>query len=230
MSIPASLDIRTNGYGKPVVAVDIDGTLADYHSWFLNFAELYFGRSMPDPEEMNPGLPLWKFMNVSHREYRDCKLAYRQGGLKRSMPCLPGASEVLHAVRKDLGAEIWICTTRPYLRLDNVDPDTREWLDRNAIPYDALLFDPSDGDDKYKELKRQTERGERVACVVEDLPEQVMKADALDLRPVLLRDRPYNRHFEVEREVFASGGFRWDTAEQLGELIRYVVTEWKRYQ
>lgn len=217
--------MRTNGHGRPIVSVDIDGTLADYHGHFLRFAEGYFGRSLPDPSEMNPGLPLWTFMGIDRKDYRDCKLAYRQGGLKRSMPCLDGASETLHRIRDELGAEVWICTTRPYLRLDNIDPDTREWLRRNNIPYDALLFDPSDGDDKYEELERQA-RG-RVACVVEDLPEQVLQADFLGLRPIFLRDQPYNRHFDPGAKVLAGKGFRWSDASELGLLIEAAVKDWK---
>lgn len=219
--------MRTNGHGKPVVSVDIDGTLADYHGHFLRFAEGYFGRSFPDPSEMNPGLPMWTFMGIGRKWYRDCKLAYRQGGLKRSMPCLEGASELLQLVRGELGAEVWICTTRPYLRLDNIDPDTREWLRRNAIPYDALLFDPSDGDDKYEELDRQA--GDRVACVVEDLPEQAAAANRLGLQ-VFLRDQPYNRHIQTGGPEAAVWGHRWTTVQQLWRLIGVAVNTWKEKQ
>lgn len=113
--------------GKPIVAIDIDGTLADYHGYFLNFASQYLGRAMPSPSQINPGMRLSEFMGIDHDTYRQVKLAYRQGGLKRSMPAFPGAKELCQSVI-DAGAELWICTTRPYLRLDNIDPDTREWL------------------------------------------------------------------------------------------------------
>lgn len=171
--------------GKPIVAVDIDGTLADYHGWFLGFAEGYLGREMPDPEEMNPGLPLHEFMGLSKDEYRTVKLAYRQGGLKRSMPAFEGAAELTAAI-EEAGAEVWVCTTRPYLRLDNIDPDTREWLGRNNIRYTALLF----GDSKYEDLVDSV-GADRVVAVVEDLPEQTERAKALGLR-VYTPDRPYN--------------------------------------
>jgi hypothetical protein len=172
---------------KPIIALDIDGTLGDYHAHFLWFAANYLGRPMPHPEELNPGLRLHKFMGVTLREYREAKLAYRQGGVKRWMPCYDGASELTRAIRRK-GAEVWICTTRPYLRLDNIDPDTREWLRRNKIQYDGLLY----GDDKYRELKRQV--GFRVAGVLEDLPELWTEARRLFPQAyVCLRDQPYNR-------------------------------------
>jgi FMN phosphatase YigB (HAD superfamily) len=188
--------MRTNGHGKPVVALDIDGTLGDYHAHFLRFAEGWIGKPMPDPEEINPGDRLHKFMGVPLRVYRECKLAYRQGGLKRNMPVYEGAQALTSFIRKDLKAEVWICTTRPYLRLDNIDPDTQEWLRRNRIRYDAVLY----GEDKYRELKRQA--GDRVASVIDDLPEMVREAARLfpDRVPIL-RTQPYNVHMDWPRRA-----------------------------
>lgn len=185
-----------NGAGKPVVALDIDGTLGDYHGHFLAFAEKYVGRSMPGPEEINPGLPLWKHMRVSRATYRAAKLAFRQGGFKRFMPAYPFAADLTANIRK-VGAEIWICTTRPYLRLDNIDPDTREWLRRNRIKYDAVLF----GDNKYRELVRQVGI-DRVAAVADDLPEQIIRADHAGISSIFLMDQPYNKGWE-------EGGKEW---------------------
>lgn len=216
--------MRANGDGKAAVSVDIDGTLADYHGWFLRFAADYFGRPMPSPSAVNPGLPLYRHMGVSLLQYRECKLAYRQGGLKRSMPCLEGAADVLARIRKR--AEVWICTTRPFLRLDNIDPDTREWLRRNGIRYDALLFDPAGGDWKYRELKRQA--GDRVACVAEDLPEQAARAIRLSLSPVLLRNQPYNQE-PANRwapSVWNNPLRRWSNAEELLKLVGEALDEW----
>lgn len=195
----------TNGTGKPIVALDIDGTLGDYHRNFLEFADRYFSSNCGSWLEMadrvdNPGLPLWEWMGISHRDYRDAKLAYRQGGWKRWMPVYEGAAELTRKIRA-AGAEVWLCTTRPYLRLDNVDPDTREWLRRGEFEYDALLFDPAHEEDgtKYHELKRQA--GDRVAAVVDDLPEMIEAAYDAGLcrypgRGPILRDQPYNRHYE----------------------------------
>jgi len=176
-----------NGADKPVVALDIDGTLGDYHGHFLRFAEGYIGREMPPANIINPGLPLWKHMRVSRNTYRACKLAYRQGGLKRSMPAYPFASELTRKLRR-AGAEVWICTTRPYLRLDNIDPDTREWLRRNRIQYDAVIF----GEAKYRELVRQVGI-HRVVAVADDLPEQIGNAKQIGISHIYLMDQPYNQ-------------------------------------
>lgn len=173
---------------KPVAAVDIDGTLADYHSWFLRFAELYFGRQMPNPVENTDGVPLYKWMGVSKAKYRECKLAYRQGGMKRSMPAYKGNAEEIKKMRR-AGIEVWICTTRPYLRLDNIDPDTRHWLRRNGVQHDGVLY----GEHKYRDLARIVGR-ENVLFVIDDLPEMAEQAIGLGLR-FHLRDQPYNRNY-----------------------------------
>jgi phosphoglycolate phosphatase-like HAD superfamily hydrolase len=187
--------IAGNRDGIPIVALDLDGTLGDYHAHFLWFAENYFDRKFPEADQVNPGLRLSEFMGIPHVEYQKCKLAYRQGGLKRWMPAYEGAAELTHEIHQ-LGMDAWICTTRPFNRLDNVDPDTQEWLRRNEIQYEGLLF----GDDKYQELYRQTNGRRPVIAAVEDLPELHAQASKLGFF-TLLRDQPYNRHIQTQLRV-----------------------------
>jgi phosphoglycolate phosphatase-like HAD superfamily hydrolase len=170
---------------KPIVGLDIDGTMGDYHGHFTRFAEQWTGRAMPPTNYNTDGVPLYKWLGMGKSTYRECKLAYRQGGMKRSMPCYPNARELTQAIRKS-GAEVWITTTRPYLRLDNIDPDTRHWLRRNGIQHDGIIY----GEHKYRDLKRYF--GERVLFVVDDLPEMIEVARSIGLDAVL-RDQPYNR-------------------------------------
>lgn len=204
--------MRTNGHGIPVVAVDIDGTIADYHTHFLEFAAQWIGRDMPQPTRINPGKRLSEWMGVDHKVYQECKLAFRQGGLKRWMPAYPNAGLLTQAIQA-AGAEVWICTTRPYLRLDNIDPDTREWMARNGIQYDAVLF----GDQKYAELARQAE--DRVAVVFDDLPEQCYEAVKLGFN-VYVRDQPYNRHYH--------GGLgRVYSCDEMMIVARERIAKWK---
>lgn len=177
-------------HDAPVVALDIDGTLGDYHGHFTRFAEQWTGRPMPDPQEITGGVPLYKHLRMSKSTYRECKLAYRQGGLKRSMPAFDGVDTLTRDIRT-AGAQVWICTTRPYLRLDNIDPDTRHWLRRNHIQYDGVLF----GEHKYRDLVR-TVGVARVLMAVDDLPELCAQAATLGV-PAFLRTQPYNSNFDV---------------------------------
>jgi hypothetical protein len=192
----------------PVVGIDIDGTLGRYHEHFLRFAREWVGLteeywpgppSVRDKRTMTGGPIPWgddsydgscslaEYMGVSKRTYRLCKLAYRRGGLKRSMPLYPGARELLVALRRR--AWVVLCTTRPYLHLDNIEPDTVEWLRRNRMPYDALLM----GEHKYRDLRRQY--GERVAAVLDDDPALLSQARGLSPAiPALFMVRGHNTY------------------------------------
>lgn len=161
---------------KPVVAVDLDGTLGDYHAHFLAFAGGYFSWPRFD-WEFHGGAEgsfreyVMQTTGISERDWHNVKLAYRQGGMKRTMPMFIGAQAFCWAVR-DAGAELWITTTRPYLSLDNIVPDTEEWLRRYDIAHDGLLFD----DDKYRILAERVDP-ERVVAIFDDLPEYVAAAN-----------------------------------------------------
>lgn len=155
---------------KPIVAVDIDGTIGDYYTHFVEFAEGYLGRWLPkawtgDPEDWE------EYLGIPKDVYRDIKLAYRQGGMKRTMPMIPGADKMMQRFVLE-GAEVWITTARPWNRLDSIDPDTQEWLRRNLIPYDHLLYD----EDKYQRLFEIVGK-DRVCAVLEDLPEQLARVE-----------------------------------------------------
>lgn len=176
--------MKFNGNG-PVVGLDIDGSLGEYHGWFLKFAEMWLGRKMPDPATINPGLPLHSFMGVSKATYRRIKLAYRNGGLKRGMPAYDGAHELSVQLRR-WGCEVWICTSRPYLQHGPIEPDTHEWLRRNKIKYDNVLW----GEHKYYALNRLA--GNRVVAVLEDLPALARQADRCGIEVVMM-NQPYNQ-------------------------------------
>lgn len=158
----------------PIAVFDIDGTMGDYHNHFCSFAASYLGFAHFD-SDYNGVEPFrsWfcRAFEVDVRQFREIKLAYRQGGQKRTMDVRDWARVATKAAR-DNGAEVWITTTRPYMRLDNIDPDTRWWLQRHGIKYDYLIY----GEHKYEELAGQVDR-ERVCFLIEDLAEQLDKAE-----------------------------------------------------
>lgn len=214
-----------NGAGRPIIALDVDGTLGDYHKHFLEFAEGYLDIAMPKPSEINNGRPLWEHMGIAQVTYREAKLAYRQGGMKRTMPVYPWASALTHEIAST-GTEVWICSTRPFMRLDNIDPDTREWLRRNDIHYDGVIFDTLSGKyTKYEELARQV--GERTIGIMDDLPEAIMAIPTRAfprLGVVMLHDQPYNSYWQPS----TYGAERVSTSSGIFKRCREVITEWKR--
>ena len=140
------------------------------------------------------------------------------------MPVYDFASELTKRVRSE-GCDLWICTTRPYLRLDNIDPDTREWLDRNCIEYDAILWEGiHEGTDstKYADLVEQVGL-DRIVAIVDDLPEQTADAERLgigDAGSIYLRDQPYNREPHVR-------GDRVTSLEDLWTNLEFDIGVWK---
>jgi hypothetical protein len=162
---------------RPIVALDIDGTMGDYHNHFIRFALGYMGMDLTMANIIGAtydggvSMSTWfchKF-ETDIRTYRDIKLAYRQGAQKRNMRARTWASDLTHHLMNR--AEIWLTTTRPYLRLDGVDPDTRFWLHHNSIYYDHLLYH----EQKYTVLANRVSPS-RVVAVVDDLREDLEDA------------------------------------------------------
>jgi hypothetical protein len=204
---------------RPIVAIDIDGTLGDYHGHLCDFAAGYLGWSPKlQPTPWN-GLGSWRewFCNAYHcdvRTFRDIKLAYRQGGQKRTMPVY-NWSRYLTANVRAAGAELWLTTTRPYNRLDAVDPDTREWLKRHGIKYDYLLYD----DHKYELLAQQVD-AERVCAILDDLDEMLTEASRyFDPSACLLAANSWN----------SSAAANWTAVDSGDAALRAIVdriTQW----
>lgn len=170
---------------RPVLGLDIDGTLGYYHRHFITFASGYLGRELD--VDYDGRVPLYRWCGISKERYRRIKLAYRKGSLKRSMPAIEWASELTHEVSR-WGVDIYMCTTRPYLAYDNVDEDTRWWLRHNRMRCKGVLW----GEHKYRELARLVGR-ERVFTVMDDehaMLEQAAKV--FGIYPVCAV-RPHNR-------------------------------------
>lgn len=211
---------------RPIVAIDIDGTLGEYHKHFIRFALGYMGRS-PTLADTIVGRykgaePMGQWFceefQTDIRTYRDIKLAYRQGAQKRNMPAQPWASKLTHDLMQR--AEIWLTTTRPYLRLDGVDPDTRFWLHHNAIYYDHLLYH----EEKYTVLASRVDRT-RVVAVVDDLAEDLIRAEinfTPDV-PIMIRSVHNMANWEDYTAIAHEG-------ESLKKLINRRIDDWyERY-
>ena len=174
----------------PVVAIDLDGTLADYYRhfcWYLeNIYRPHAGRHIPDWTK-TPNGEFSEALGMDKAEYRDAKLAYRQGGLKRSIPLLLRDDvDYLQRIRSKLGVQVWITTNRPWLRLDNIDKDTLYWIDHNLGEVDGVIFSQN----KYQDLIDHVGRA-RILGVIDDLPENIMAAEELNI-PGITRYGPHN--------------------------------------
>lgn len=202
---------------RPVVAMDIDGTLADYHDHFLNFAIGWLGKGYYKPRgnlayDGSEDHREWftRIMEVDVSTFRAIKLAFRQGGMKRTMPIYRESSQTIDAIR-EMGAEVWLTTTRPWERFDRVDPDTRHWLSQHGIEFDGLIYD----DDKMTALKERVDV-ERVVAVVDDLTEVLeIAGDIFPNAVTIMRKTIHNRGVTWRPE-----GYMGEIREWIGESIK----------
>lgn len=164
----------------PVIALDLDGTLADYYKHFHWFAEIYLQRPLNVDWQRRYKGEFSEALGLEKHVYRDIKMAYRQGGMKRSIPEIEGAGDLVRFIRSQ-GIQVWICTTRPWRRLDNIDPDTMFWVDNKLGKVDGVIY----GEDKYLDLIEQVGKN-RILGVVDDLPENIEKADGLGLNWLMM--------------------------------------------
>jgi hypothetical protein len=101
------------------------------------------------------------------------------------MPVYEGAHELVASLR-EIGVEVWICTSRPAYKLDTMEPDTKHWLRVNRISFDHMIF----GDNKYHDLVKQVPH-DKIVCVLDDLTEMIAQATRARL-PAMLIERPHN--------------------------------------
>lgn len=201
------------GPSAPLVALDLDGTVGDYHRHFEKFAQMWTGREIVwDPEVVGP---FYKQLGMSRTVYRQCKLAYRMGGMKRSIPVFPGAAEMVRAIR-GAGVGVAACTTRPYLAMSTIDLDTQHWLKRNGIKVDHILY----GEHKYRDLVRSVGK-QRIVCALDDDLSQLGVADRLGIVPILRRNEA-NKGYEQELG-------RWFVSDlhQAQEVILHLIEQHK---
>lgn len=134
--------------------------------------------------------PFYKQLGMSKAVYRQCKLAYRMGGMKRSIPVFDGAAEMVRAIR-GAGVGVAACTTRPYLAMSTIDLDTQHWLRRNGIKVDHILY----GEHKYRDLVKSVGR-DRVVCALDDDLSQLGVAEKLGI-PGIVRINEANRNYDI---------------------------------
>src|SRR5215472_6520125 len=196
---------------RPVVALDIDGTLGDYHGHFIRFAEMYLGRHITDDYHGATSFREWfGHYGVTTEQFRAIKLAYRQGGMKRSMPLYEGALTLYQEIVAH-DVELWVTTTRPYLSLDNIVPDTVHWLAINGMTdFYGMLFD----EDKYDTLVSRVDPA-RIVAVIDDLPEMCDAADeAVGRNVALMVGTRYNAVIQTRRHPI------WDIIQGIDPLVK----------
>lgn len=174
------LDFKSN----KVVGVDIDGVLADYPDCFINYVNDKVGTDFK-VEDLNQYNLYEAITDIPTEVMKGLKHDFRKSGELKKVGVLSGAKKFLKTL-KDKGYKIVLLSARPYKEYRRIFADTKEWLDKNDLIYDAILWD----EDKLNRLIR--EFGEdNVSFFVED---NLKNANSISKSTkVYLLDKSYNQ-------------------------------------
>lgn len=174
-----------------IVGVDIDGVLAAYPDHFIDFINKRAGTNYKTEELTQYNL--YQAFDLPEDYMRKLKDEFRQTGEKRNIPVIDGAREFLQNLKAQ-GYHVVLLSARPYKKYRRIFADTQEWLNKNGLVHDAILWD----EDKCNRLIREFGEG-NVKFFVED---HIKNAnDVAKLTKVYLLNKKYNQGDTVEGVV-----------------------------
>lgn len=123
---------------KKICYLDLDGVLNNYPKCWLNF----LWENYPDRKFIREYInDLNKIKHqIPYQVYKDLKWEYRESGYKENIPADTNA-EMLCAKLNSMGFHICIITSRPIKEHPSLFKQTVNWLNKNHIYYDDLIFD-----------------------------------------------------------------------------------------
>lgn len=168
------------------IGIDIDGVLTDEHNYIIDNATKFFYENNISYSVNKKIYDNHKLFNVTEEEY---VLFWENYFLDyiNNIPVRPYAVEVINKLKKERH-EIFIITSRPFTTYENEYTErmqniVKDWLKRNNIIYDDLIFS-EDKADKCKELN--------VNVMIEDKPENIISVSKVI--PVICYDQPFNEN------------------------------------
>lgn len=166
------------------IGIDIDGVLTDEHSFILDYGTKYFSEKKIKYNLHNDIYDSENIFEVTEKQYNDFWekyiFYYSENILIR-----PFASEVIKRLKSD-GNDIYIITSRSFTTYENkykakMQNIVKEWLDKNNVVYDELIFSRN---------KSDICKEKNIDIMIEDKPENIslISKDRL----VICYDHPYN--------------------------------------
>ena len=185
-----------------IAGVDIDGVLAAYPEHFIDFINRKVGTDLKAKDLKNYNI--YEALDLPEKLLKDLKDEFRQTGEKRHIPVLDGAKEFLHDL-KNSDFKIVLLSARPYKKYRRIFADTKEWLEKNELVHDAILWD----EDKCNRLIREFGH-ENVQFFVEDNLENANSVSKT--AKVYLLNKTYNQGETTENVI------RVDSLSEIKEL------------
>lgn len=172
--------------GAPVVITDIDGTLADYRSGFVEWLRKYHHGELP--EDKATTLAMEVDLGLSYPKYVKYKDEFESSGGYANIPIYPEVKDVLSSLHL-AGFHILAYTARPAQTFSRIWNDTWQWLTYNQIG--VYIRELRIG--KETRIARACELRDlgHPVVLLEDEPDTALRAANAGIR-VLLRQQPYN--------------------------------------
>ena len=182
---------------RPILVTDIDGTIADWKSSFMEFVREK-GVSF-QIDDSKPSMSIETEMGLQYVHYEDLKWEFETGGGYARLHPIPRAVNFIIEMQNS-GADIVVFTARPSSNHKRIWWDSWTWLEQQGI-FPSLLRIGSEDRISYAQDLR--EQGFDVK-MVDDNPELTLRAVNSNI-PVILRDTPYNQaisHDLVDRRFW----------------------------
>ena len=161
---------------EKVAAIDIDGILTDYPFCWVDFINKTLKKKFKDLTEVKKGLSFF--------EYKRLKIIYRTQGFKKNLPAMKGATEFVKRLQKK-GFKVILLSARPVIQHREIQNDTLEWLKKNDINPDAIIWDK----DKHWAVLKEFPY---LSFMVEDNAEIANQVARINYKVYVL-DNPYNQ-------------------------------------
>lgn len=184
---------------KRIVAVDIDGVLADYYNGYLSWVE---GKIFKPLQRGAHDVFAIVSEAVGPERAAQIKHEYRESGGKLSLPVIQGAHEMLHWLRNE-GLFIVLLSSRPFKQYRRIMADTVAWLKNNDLPYDTIVWDPA------KSYRLSSEYPD-LLFAIEDEPHNAYAILAKGF-PVFMPYQPYNAHATDARNLYRYSPAMWNS-------------------
>lgn len=185
--------------GDALLAVDLDGVIADYISGYVSFLfdeGLVSGVVPAEHHTYN----IAEVYGLDKQVEEEAKRRFQEEGGFTRLPCFDGAKETLiRAINK--GYKIVLITARPYLEVKRIYADTMEWLEEQGILYDAIFWGKDKADIVFRYLYPAVP-----VYFIEDRDKHAIELANEGIK-VLLMDKPYNRGIEHSNITRVDG---WD--------------------
>lgn len=179
-----------------MVLCDIDGVLAQYPEYFIEFIKSNICMYKNEIIELKSLNIQTLFPKLNEKEFMALKEKYRASGVKAKAPAFETNIDGLRLFSQR-GYPVYLMTTRPGKTHTQVHSDTISWIENNGIPCNDIIWT----DDKISFIDSLCDTKNLV--IIDD---DIEIANVLTVRgyKVYLVDRPYNMEsalYQVHRGI-----------------------------